>query len=170
MLVHARAFHDHHVARFPVDAAAVVDVMAAAFEYIEYGAVEMPVLLAVGAGRVAFDVGLDRLHHIGGLRAHDVLAEERRPSFPGMVARRIHTRLLQQGLVDVAVGAGELSHEGALFRPALPLPLLVLNRRAIVALSWGLLIKAGHPVSFPPRSDEAERRAQRRKEIAQQRL
>src|SRR6266446_628789 len=153
MLVHTGALDDHHVARFPVDAAAVMDVVAAAFEHVEHGAVEVPVLLAVGAGCVAFDVGLDRLHNVGGLRAHDVLAVERRPPFPGVVARRIDPRLLEQGLVDVAIRTGEFAHEGALFRPALPLPLLVLDRRTIVALSGGLLIKAGHPVSFPCRSD-----------------
>src|SRR5215467_9403214 len=145
MLMHARAFDDHDIARLPLDAAAVMNIVAAALEHIEHGAVEMPVLLAIGAGCIAFDMGLDRLHHIGGLRAHHVFAIERRPALPWMVARRIDPGLLEQGLVDVAIGAGEFAHEGALFRPAFPLALLVFDRRAIVALSRRLLIKAGHP-------------------------
>src|SRR5262249_48872726 len=61
MLMYARAFDDHDIARLPLDAAAVMDIVTAALEHIEHGAVEMPMLLAVGAGRIAFDMGLDRL-------------------------------------------------------------------------------------------------------------
>ena len=84
-----------------------MDVVAAALEHVEHGAVQMAVLLSVGARRVDLDMGLDRLGDCGGLRADHVLAVKLRAALPGHVARRIDPRLLEQRLVEVAVGAFE---------------------------------------------------------------
>ena len=61
VLMHAAVLDEHEVARLPVEALAVVDVVAAPLEHVEHGAVHMSVLLAVGAGRVDLDMRLDRL-------------------------------------------------------------------------------------------------------------
>src|SRR5262249_12192065 len=121
-----------------------MDVVAATLEHVEHRAVEVAVLLPVGPGRIALDVGLDRLGDVGGAGRDHVLAVERRPAFPRMVARGVHARLLEQLLVDVAVGALERAHEGALARPALPLALLVLGRRRVVARSGRAFVGAGY--------------------------
>ncbi len=77
-----------------------MDVVTAALEHVEHGAVEVPVLLAIGAGRIAFDVGLDRLHHIGGLRAHHVLAVERRPALPNSLRNMVRLDLAEYGTLS----------------------------------------------------------------------
>ena len=65
MLMHAAVLDEHDVARLPRNMPAVMDVVAAALEDIEHGAVQMPVLLAVGARRIGLDMGLDRLRDLG---------------------------------------------------------------------------------------------------------
>src|SRR5262249_9943310 len=150
VLVHASALHDHHVARLPVDPAAIVDVVAAPLEHVEHRAVEMAVLLPVGAGRIALDMGLDRLNDVGRSRRDDVLAVERGAALPRMIARGVDARLLQQLLVDLAVGPFERPHEDALLRPALPLAFLVLGRRLVVAgAGRGSFLKACHACKAP---------------------
>src|SRR4030088_1127571 len=149
MLVHAAAFHDHDVARLPLNMPPVMDVVAAALQDVEDRAVEVAVLLPVGAGRVDLDMGLDRLRDVGGAGCDDMLAVERRAALPGMMARGIDARLLQQALVDVAIGAFERPHEDALFRPALPLAFLVLGRGLVVALSGGSFVKSCHTCIAP---------------------
>src|SRR5206468_3917907 len=64
VLMNAAVLDDHRVAGLPLDAPPVVDIMAAALEDVEDGAVEMPVLLAVSAGGVDLDMRLDRLRHL----------------------------------------------------------------------------------------------------------
>ena len=73
VLMDAAVLDDHDVAGLPVDAAAVMDVMAAAFEHIEHGAVQVAVLLAVGAGRIGLDMRLDRLRDGRRLRIDECL-------------------------------------------------------------------------------------------------
>src|SRR5262249_19562725 len=114
-------------------------------EHVKARAVQVAVLLAIGARRVDLDVGLDRLHDIARLRADDVLAVERRPALPGQVAGRIDPRLLDESFVEVAVGALERAYEGALLRPALPLAFLVFGRRLIVSLSGRSIVEPRHP-------------------------
>src|SRR5262245_42058033 len=106
--------------------AAVVDVVPAALEHVEHGTVEMAVLLAIGARRVSLDVRFHRLDDAGRLRADHALAELTGTALPRHVTRRIDPLLLQQSLVEVAIGAFQRPHEGALFRPALPLLVLLL--------------------------------------------
>ena len=66
-----------------------------------------------------------------------MLAVHRRPALPGMILGRIHPRLLQKLLVEMAIGAFERAHEGALLRPTLPFGVLdrvgVFRRRLVVA-------------------------------------
>ncbi len=64
VLVDAGVLDDQRIARFPIEAAAVVDVVALALQDIEDGAVHVAVLLAVAAGREAVDMGLDRLRDL----------------------------------------------------------------------------------------------------------
>jgi hypothetical protein len=56
MLVHAAVLDDHHIAGFPRNVAAIVHVVAPALEHVEHRAVEMPVLLAVGARGIGLDM------------------------------------------------------------------------------------------------------------------
>ncbi len=60
------------------------------------------------------------------LRRDDVLAVHRRAALPGMILGGIDARLFEQLLVEVAIGAFERAHEGALLRPALPFAVLDL--------------------------------------------
>src|SRR5262249_56261173 len=53
--------------------------------------------------------------------------EHVRSAFPGHVLGGIDPLLLDQGLVEVAVGAFERPHEGPLLRPAVPLLVLLLH-------------------------------------------
>src|SRR6185312_17085389 len=95
VLMDAAVLDDHHVAGLPGDVLAVVHVVAAALEHVEHGAVQVAVLLSVGARRVDLDMGLDRLRDGGGLRADHVLAEKLRSAFPRHVARGIDPRPLE---------------------------------------------------------------------------
>src|SRR6202035_37147 len=54
------------------------------------------------------------------MRTDDMLAIDLRSSLPGHLARRIDSRLIEQRLRQVAVGAFESAHKRALFLPALP--------------------------------------------------
>ena len=65
MLVDAGVLDDEGIARFSVEALAVMDVVAFALQHIENGAIHMTVALAVAAGREAVDMGLDRLGNLG---------------------------------------------------------------------------------------------------------
>src|SRR5262249_16398462 len=147
VLVHAAVLDEHHVTGLPRNVAAVVHVVAAALEHVEAGAVEVAVLLAVGARRVDLDVGLDRLGDVGVLRADGVLAVLAGTALPRHVGRRVDPRRLEQLLVEVAVGAFERAHEGALLGPALPalmLLLLLAFARQVVADARILLVEARH--------------------------
>jgi len=141
--MHAAVLDEHDVAGLPLDATAVMDVVAAPFEHVEAGAVEMAVLLAVGAGRVDLDVGFDRLGDGRVLRTDDVLAV-----LPGHLstARRAKSRpgSLDQLLVEMAVGAFERAHEGALLgqRSISVLELFLAFRRLVVADARRLLVEA----------------------------
>ena len=126
MLVDAAVLDDHHVAGLPGNVPAVVHVVAAALEHVEHRAVEVAVLLAVGAGRIGLDVRFHRLDDGGGLRADDALAELAGAALPRHLLRGIDALLLEQRLVEMAIGAFERPHEGALLCPALPFLVLLL--------------------------------------------
>ena len=87
VLMHRAVLDQHHVAGLPFDAAAVMDIVAVAFEDVEHRAVEVSVLLAGGLWRIGLDVGLDRLDDRCRLRADHAFAEHLRPALPGHVAR-----------------------------------------------------------------------------------
>src|SRR5205823_7669640 len=110
----------------PWNMAAIVHVMAAAFEHVENRAVEMTMLLAVGAGRIGLDVRLHGLDDAGRLRADHALAELPGTALPRRLLRRVDPLLLKERLVKMAVGPLQRPHEGAFFRPALPLFVLFL--------------------------------------------
>ena len=143
VLMHAPRFDDHDVAGLPVDAPAVVDVVAAPLDNEEHSAIQVAVLLAEGAGAIGFDVGLDRLADGGGARRNAGLAVMLRPALPGLVAEGEHARLIEQVLGQFAVGAFQRTHEGALLLPALPDDrAFAVVRRADgrrVGVSWDLL-------------------------------
>ena len=82
MLMDAAVFDDHDVPRLPLDPLAVVNVMASALEHVEYGTVQVAVLLSVGSGCVDLDMRLNRLRHRGRLRADNVFAEQLRAALP----------------------------------------------------------------------------------------
>src|ERR1700688_4989623 len=86
MLMHAAILDEHDVVRLPIDAPLVMDVVAAPLQNIEYRAVHMTMFLAIGSGRVNFDVCFDRLGDRGGMRTDDVLAINLRASLPRHVA------------------------------------------------------------------------------------
>ena len=132
VLMHAAVLDQHHVAGLPRNMAAVVHVMAVALEHVEHRAVEMAVLLAGGARRVGLDVRFDRLRDVDGLRRDHALAVMSGTALPGHVLRREHPRLIDQLLVEMAVGAFERADEGALLGPALPV--LVFLFRAFARL------------------------------------
>ena len=50
VLMHASVFHEHHIARAPLETLAIVNIIAAPLENIEDGTVEMPMLLAGSLG------------------------------------------------------------------------------------------------------------------------
>src|SRR5258708_4376142 len=105
-------------------------------------------LFAVGARRVGLDMRLYGLNDAGRLRADDALAERARAALPRHLFGRIDALLLEQGLVEMAVGAFERAHEGTLFRPAFPLFVLLLLGifvGLVVADAWSyLFIHPGH--------------------------
>src|ERR1700730_17960143 len=103
MLMYASALDNHDLARLPVDAPAVVNIVAATLEHVKAGTVQMAVLLAVGARGIDLDMRLDRLHDGRRLRADDVLAVQRRPALPRQIARGEYARLVDQGFVEIAV-------------------------------------------------------------------
>src|ERR1035437_989167 len=145
--MHAAVLDDHYISGLPIDLFAVVNVVATALEHVEHSTVQVAVLLSVSARRIDFDMRFNRLGDGRSLRAYDVFAEELWPAFPGKIARRIDTRLLDQRLVEIAVGSFELSHEDALFCPALPdllILVVVIMRGLIVALSRRSIVKACH--------------------------
>ena len=63
MLVHAVVVHDRHVARLPVVADAVVDLVALAVQDVERRLVDVAVLLVRAARRVLLEVDVQRLRH-----------------------------------------------------------------------------------------------------------
>src|SRR5262245_24609300 len=147
VLVHAAVLHEHHVAGLPGNVPAVMDVVAASLEHVEAGAVEMAVLLAIGAGRVDLDMRLDRLGDGCVLRADDVLAVLAGPAFPRHVARGIDARGLDQLLVEMAVGTFERAYEGPFLGAAIPALVLLLFlalARLVVAETRGLFVEARH--------------------------
>ena len=86
--MHAAVLDEHAIAGFPVDAPLVMDIVAAPLEDVENRAVHVATFLAVGSGRITFDVRFDRLRDGGGVRTDDMLAINLRASFPGHAARR----------------------------------------------------------------------------------
>src|ERR1019366_9803715 len=99
--MHAAILDNHDVTGLPIDPFAVMDVMAAAFEDVEHGAVQVTVLLPVSARCIDLDMRLDRLGDGRRLRTDDVFSVKLRPTFPGKIAGRIDARLLDQRLVAV---------------------------------------------------------------------
>src|SRR4029077_19028573 len=97
--------------------AAVVDVVAAPLDDKEDGAVEMAVLLSGGAGALGLDMPLGGLPAGGRARCDAGLAIMLRTALPGLVAKRQHARLIEQVLGELAIGAFERAHEGAVFLP-----------------------------------------------------
>src|SRR3984885_2813893 len=149
MLVTAAVLDQHHVAGLPFHVAPVMDVMAVALEHVKHRPVEVAVLLSGIERRLAFDVRLDRLHDVDRLRRDDVLAVHRRSPLPGMVLGGIDPRLFQKLFVEVAVGAFQRPHEGALLGPAVPFAVLdlvgVFRRRLVVAESGRFMFQhSGH--------------------------
>ena len=72
VLVHAVVVHDRDVAGFPVVALSVVDLVALAVEDVEERFVDVTVRLRLAAGRVFFEMDVQRLRHpVLGL--HEVL-------------------------------------------------------------------------------------------------
>src|SRR5215471_2346019 len=140
VLMHATVLDDHHIASLPRDVAAVVYVVAAALEHVEHRAVEVAVLLAEGARRVGLDVRFHRLDDGGGLRADHALAELAGPALPRHLVRGIDALLFEQRLVEMAIGAFQRPHEGALLRPALPLLVLLL-----LGVLVGLVVSDARP-------------------------
>src|SRR5258706_2336282 len=121
VLMHAAVLDEHHIAGLPLDAAPVMDVMAASLDDVEAGRVQMPMLLAIGARGISLDMRFDRLRDLrGGARRDDMLAIEVRPALPGHALGRDDTRLVQELFGQMAVGAFERADEGALLLPALP--------------------------------------------------
>ena len=72
-----------------------------------------------------------------------VLAVMAGPALPRHVLRRVDPRLLEQRLVEMAVGAFERAHEGALLGPALPLVVLLL-----LGVFVGLVVADARPYLF----------------------
>ena len=105
--------------------------MAVALEHVEHCAVEMPVLLTRGVRSESLQVGLDRLDDRGEPRNDHGFAEHLRPAFPRLGGGRVDPRLVDQTLVEVTVGAFERANEGPLFRPGLPLLVLLLRLERI---------------------------------------
>src|SRR6185312_12966351 len=124
----------HDVAGLPGDLAAVMDVVAAALDHVEHGAVEMAVLLAEGAGTIGLDVGLDRLGDLRVARRDADLAVVLGTALPGLGARVQHARLLEQLLGQVAIGAFERADERPLLLPAFP-----NDRPFTVVAGWRLI-------------------------------
>src|SRR5262249_24978663 len=109
-----------HVAGLPRNMTAVVHVVAVALEYIEHRAVEVAVLLPIGAGRIGLNVRLDRLRHRNGLRRDHALAVVAGPALPGHVLCRIDARRFEQRFVEMTVGAFERADKSPFLGPALP--------------------------------------------------
>src|SRR4051812_5216295 len=118
--MHAAGFDDHDVAGLPIDAAAVMNVIAAPFDDEEHGAVQMAVLLAEGTGTIGFDMRLDGLANRCRAGRDAGFAVMLRPALPGLVAKRKHARLIEQVFGQLAISAFERADKGALLRPALP--------------------------------------------------
>src|SRR5689334_24765292 len=97
MLVHAAVLDKHHVARFPFDAAAIMDVVPATLDDEKAGRLQMAVLSAIGARCIGFDMALNSLRDFcGSPRRNGMLAIETGAAFPGHASRRNDTRRFQQ--------------------------------------------------------------------------
>src|SRR5207253_11426287 len=74
--------------------------------------------------------------------------EVARPALPRHVLGREHPRLLDQLLVEMAVGSLERAHEGALLGPALPVLVFLLGllRIRLVVPDAGIFEDACHVV------------------------
>ena len=83
--------HDRHVARRPVVADAVVDLVAAAVEDVERRLVHVPVLLRAPARRVLLEVDVQRLPQAVD-RLDEVLGEGLRAVVEGELAALDHAR------------------------------------------------------------------------------
>src|SRR6185503_18993955 len=68
VLMHAPRFDDHDIAGLPRNFPAVMDIVTASLQYEEHRAVQMSVLLAIGAWSIGFDVGLDGLRDLSAAR------------------------------------------------------------------------------------------------------
>ena len=136
MLMHAAGLDNHDVTGLPVDAAAVMDVIAAALQDKEHRAVEMAVLLPERTRAIGFNMGFDRLADGSRAGGDARFAVMLRAAFPRLVAKRKHARLLQQTAREFAVSPFQRAYEGALLLPALPhnrlLPVVPRSRRAFV--------------------------------------
>src|SRR3974377_1768354 len=94
-----------------------------------------------------------------------MFAVELRAPFPRKIARRIDPRLVDQCLIQVAIGPFELSHEDPRLCPALPdllMLVIVVVWRTVMALSRFVIKKACH--CAPPKgADRAASRKRARK-------
>src|SRR6516225_8366241 len=86
-----------------------------------------------------------------------MFAVELRAPFPRKIARRIDPRLVDQCLIQVAIGPFELSHEDPRLCPAFPdllMLVIVVVWRTVMAFSRCVIIKACHGEP-PQRADRA---------------
>src|SRR5712671_1429834 len=158
--MHTAGLDNHDVAGLPVDAAPVMDIVAVSLDDVEDGAVQMAVLLAECARPVSFDMGLDRLSNGRRARRNAGLAEMLRPALPRLVAERQHARLTEQILGQLAIGAFQGTHEGALFLPALPYDwlLAIVGRRRGVCVRGKIFHRRfGQEPTFEIRDDGGSR-------------
>ena len=114
----------------------VVNIGAAAVEDIEHRRIHVPVLLADGAGRQQVDMAFDGLADGYRSRIDHRLGPELRPALPGEVGGGHHPGLGIEALVELAVGAFQGAHEGALLLPEFPHHLALFG--AVVAGAGGL--------------------------------
>src|SRR2546423_3377181 len=104
--MHAAILDKHHIAGFPLDALAIVDVMAAALDDEEAGGIEVSVLLAIRTRCIGLDMAFDGLRDLGGsARSDRVLTVEVRATLPRHAFGRDYPRRFQQLPGEVAVGA-----------------------------------------------------------------
>ena len=75
VLMHAAIFYQHDITGFTLDAAAIVNIVSAAFDHEKDRTVQMPMFLPVGARRIGLDMGFDRLCNFSSTRADDMFAE-----------------------------------------------------------------------------------------------
>ncbi len=120
MLVNAGVLDQKGIARFPVQAFPVVNVVALAFEDVEHRGIHVAVLLAVAVRGKDIEVRLDRLCDLHRLRIDKMFAVVLRPALPLPVGRVIDARLVEQLLYKLSIAPLQGPDEGTFFGPKLP--------------------------------------------------